>query len=265
MVLLSICWSESDKSHKCVLIIPQRSGGTWISDMLSTHVQINMASPAELLSFEPNETMINVAFDKFMEDSACVNSHSCMFRLPYNGFHNWQNSWKLTKRSDVSFVHVRRRNKINHWFSLFSTSELIHSGVDKGKAYHCHKGQICSMGSANFTAHPKQAVLEARRLLEEDENMAAILKGTGRRTLTVYYEDLMNSGFGSILDFLHVNTSVPLGSGVAVAKRVSQPLESYISNYAEFVSEVMKDPVIRWDLDYCFDSMTMRNPPYGVC
>lgn len=239
-----------------VLLSTQRSGSTWVIDMLNSHPAITAYSElllenahgkpewggAKDLGFwndyygteharcsdTPRRGLLYKYLDQVYAPRA--NCSAIGFKLMYGQFGAFPELFDYMKKREVKVVHLIRENLLDILLSKETASQrdIFHSRVED------------QLGEVRINLDTRQLLQRLETQLGGMERARRIFEGSGLPYLEVMYEDLISDAawFDQILDFLCVSTARASLSS-SLKKLNKAPHRDLIENY-ESVETVLR-------------------------
>ena len=248
---------DTGTNRKYLFIAEQRCGGTWITSTIAETLNPHGAFlKGEIINYDDvskgSEIVKEKILAKVLHNPSCVDAKLCGFRIPY---FVWRtiDFVSLAKEEQMSVVYIERENKFNLALSIAVGNALKSMQLATEDIMHCKAGKRCYANEVKVVMDIPFTLELMRKKQREDSEVHQALKDSGLNWHYFGYEDVMAEGFGSMLAFLGVNSSVISNMATSgYEKRVSRPQADMVSNYAEVVA-ALRDTEFRWQLDWCIE------------
>jgi LPS sulfotransferase NodH len=250
-----------------ILLATQRTGSSWVQEMLHSHPSLKVYSELFLPGaqgmpmWEPSDFEFAASFvgDRARPPALITRRYwtvaylrrlfgqpgevSVGFKYMYDQVPHSAEVLAYAAAARVPVVHLIRRNLLDTVISakLAASSGLYHLPADGRPAIPWLASE---RGEERIRLDPGAVIEELTRLERERGRFRAWLKFTRTPTVEVEYEALVEdrSRFGCILEFLGVPDPDPSQLQSALRKVRTEPRADVISNYSELESTLSGTP-----------------------
>ncbi len=229
-------FGTKEKKNCFIVIGTQRSGTTYLGDLLSSHEQIHMGQ--ELFKVEKNK--INVdddnygyflkekSVDKFLDDfyeKRLTNNNAAGFKIMLNHMERFPEVLEYIHKKKIKCIYLERANQLKIALSRLKAR--------KTQVYHSTE----PIKHQSLKIDPDNLLTELHTIRESVEKLRQISKQAGCYELT--YESLVkdkNSEMKYLLEYLDVSYAEELES--SLNKINSDTISDIVSNYDE-IKEIL--------------------------
>jgi len=227
-----------EKKNRFIVIGTQRSGTTYLGDLLSSHQQIHMGQ--ELFKVEKNK--INVdddnygyflkekSVDQFLDDfyeKRLANNNAAGFKIMLNHMERFPEVLEYIHKKKIKCIYLERANQLKIALSRLKAR--------KTQVYHSTE----QIKHQSLKIDPDSLLTELHAIRQSVEKLRQISKQTGCYELT--YESLVkdkNNEMKHLLKYLDISYTGELDSSL---KKISSDIVSdIVSNYDE-IREMLSD------------------------